>query len=167
MKGLENPVYLTAYIVSNIIGILLLVLTLKQPRISRLIFFLLFVWASWRNWGMVLRQPQVYVDYADLAFLQIYRDFIRGWFSEHITNVVGLIATCQGLIGISMLLKGWLYKLAIICGATFLVAIFPLGVGSAFPTTVIMAAALLLLYEEDEYYLWEKRSGSKHLVSMK
>ena len=156
MKGLENATYLVAYIISNLVAVLLLVLSLKQPRLTRLLFLALFIWASWTNWGTVLKQPAVYVDYADFAFLQVYKIFITGWFSEHIVFSVGFIATCQALIGISMMLKGWLYKAGIIGGCIFLIAIFPFGVGSAFPATLAMAAALGILYKQHGYYLWEK-----------
>ena len=84
MKGLENSTYLIAYIISNLVGILLLVLALRQPRLTRLLFLVLFLWASWTNWGIVLKQPAAYLDYADFTFLQVYKIFITGWFSEHI-----------------------------------------------------------------------------------
>jgi hypothetical protein len=160
MKGLENSTYLIAYIISNIVAILLLVLALKQPRLTRLLFLVLFLWASWTNWGIVLKQPAVYLDYADFTFLQVYKIFITGWFSEHILLCVGFIATCQGLIGISLMFKGWLYKAAVIGGTIFLVAIFPFGVGSAFPATLVMAAGLGILYKEHGYYLWERKPAT-------
>jgi len=85
----------------------------------------------------------------------VYKQFIRGWFSYHVTEVVGFIATCQALIAFSMLLKGWW----LITGATgaiiFLLAIAPLGVGAAFPFSLIAAAALYCIIRNHQNdYLW-------------
>ena len=59
---------------------------------------------------------------------------------------------------------GWLYKAAVIGGTIFLVAIFPFGVGSAFPATLVMAAGLGILYKQHGYYLWERKAGNTHLL---
>jgi hypothetical protein len=156
MKGLENPTYLMAYLVSNAVAILLLVMAWKWPRAARLMFLLLFAWASWFNWQTVSFTPQVYLDYAELTFSDWYQQFIRGWFSRHIKLVVGFIATCQGLIALAMLLRGWLFKAGTIAGIIFLLAIAPLGVGAAFPCTLNMAVAMLLLLRGYADYLWRR-----------
>jgi hypothetical protein len=93
------------------------------------------------NWRAALHTPQFYIDYADLTFSDIYKQFILDWFSNHITVVVGFIATCQALIAVAMLLKGWIFKLGAIGAIIFLLAIVPFGVGSAFPS-LVMALAL-------------------------
>lgn len=155
MKGLENQTYLLLYIISNAIAILLLLLAWKQPRIARLLFFLLFGWASWMNWTTALQNPQFYIEYADLSFLRVYKQFIRGWFSTHITEMVGFIATCQALIAVSMLLKGRMLKAGCFGAIIFLLAIAPLGVGSAFPFSIIASVALyLILRNRLSEYLW-------------
>ncbi len=155
MKGLDNPIYLLLYIISNVVAILLLWLAWKQPRIARLLFFLIFAWASWTNWTTALHHPQFYIEYADLSFLNIYKQFIRGWFSNHITEAVGLIAICQALIAVSMVLKGWILRLGITGGIIFLLGIAPLGVGSAFPFSLIASGALyLILSSHANDYLW-------------
>jgi len=43
-------------------------------------------------------------------------------------------------------MKRALFLLGILGGIIFLVAISPLGVGSAFPSTLLMAVSLVLLY---------------------
>ena len=155
MKAFENPTYLLLYIISNVVAILLLWSAWKQPRIARLLFFLLFAWASWTNWSTALHNPQFYIEYADLSFLSVYKQFILGWFSNHITETVSFIATCQALIAISMLLKGWVLKTGAIGAIIFLFAIAPLGVGSAFPFSLIASAALyLILRNNANEYLW-------------
>ena len=155
MKGLDNSTYLLMYCISNIVAILLLWAAWKRPKIARFLFFLLFAWASWVNWTTAINNPQFYIEYADFAFLELYRQFILGWFSGHVTEVVGFIATCQAMIAVSMLLKGWAFKIGAIGAITFLLAIAPLGVGSAFPFSIITSLALyLIIRNQANNYLW-------------
>ena len=155
MKGLENQAYLFAYIISNIVALVLLWMAWKQPRISRFLFFILFAWASWANWSTAHSNPQTYTDYAELSYLNIYKQFIRGWFSSHVVGMVSFIAICQALISVSMLLKGWILKLGLIGSIIFLLAIAPHGVGSAFPFSITASVALFLIYRNKENdYLW-------------
>src|SRR6185436_316080 len=109
MKGLDNELYITLLIVSNVIAILQLIASIKWPRIARLSFFLLFTWASWINWKTAIQTPGDYLEYADLTWISWYAAFIKGWFAQHVLLAVGCIASCQALIAISMLLKGWIY----------------------------------------------------------
>jgi hypothetical protein len=155
MKGLDNTTYLIMYIISNAVALLMLWAAWKQHRILRLMFFLLFAWASWTNWTEATNAPQFYLDYADLSFSGLYRDFIRGWFNRHITLAVGFIAACQALIAISMLLNGLILKIGAGGAIIFLLAIVTFGVGSAFPCTLIMAVAMWsLLRQKQTDYLW-------------
>lgn len=158
MKGLENPVWLNMYIISNMIAILILIAAWRFTRLARILFFLLFLWAGFTNWETVLRSPEEYLDYADLSFFGVYREFIHGWFSRNIPLTVGFIATCQLMIAVSMLLKGRLLKLGGFGAVIFLVAIAPLGVGSAFPCTVILATAMFLVIRKPApEYIWIKK----------
>jgi hypothetical protein len=155
MNGLDNTTYVLMYSISNLVAFLLLWAAWKHPKIARLLFFFLFAWASWTNWTTAINNPQFYVEYADFSFLDLYRQFIRGWFSYHVTEVVGFIATCQALIAVSMLLKGWILKTGAIGAIIFLLAIAPLGVGSAFPFSITTSIALYLIYRRrDQNYLW-------------
>ncbi|MGZ5220987.1 MAG: hypothetical protein ACXWC7_12945, partial [Chitinophagaceae bacterium] len=139
MKGLDNELFVTLLIISNIVAILQLIAAVKWPRIARFSFFLLFAWAGWTSWIQSQLQPHVYLDYANLTWSKMYRDFITGWFADHVQSAVAFIAACQGLIAVSMLLKGWIFSLGAIGGIIFLLAILPFGVGSGFPCTAIMA----------------------------
>ena len=155
MKGLDNTTYLLMYCISNAAAFLILWTAWKHPRLARLLLFLLFSWASWKNWTTALHDPQFYLEYADLSFLELYKQFIHGWFSSHIREAVGFVATCQALIAASMLLKGWILKLGVIGAIIFLLAIAPLGVGSAFPFSITTSIALYLIYRSrPNAYLW-------------
>jgi hypothetical protein len=157
MKGLDNQLYITLLVISNLIAVLQLVAAIKWPRVARLSFFLLFAWASWINWKTCLQNPTIYLEYADLTWSSLYESFIRGWFSKNIQLAVGFVATCQALIAIAMLLKGWIYAAGCIAAIAFLLAILPLGIGAGFPSTAIMAiACYILLRKHPAKFVWVK-----------
>jgi len=158
MKGLNNEVDVILLCIANIVAILQLIASIKWPRIARVSFFLLFAWASWANWTELQQTPQSYLDYANLTWSNWYRDFINGWFADHVELAVGFIAACQGLIAVSMLLKGWSFKIGGIGAILFLISILPFGVGSGFPCTAIMAIAIyILLKKHDNQFVWESK----------
>ena len=103
---------------------------------------------------MSINNPHDYLSYADLTFLPLYKTFILGWFSEHIRLSVGVIATAQAFIAIALLMKGWIYKAGLIGAILFLIAIIPLGVGYAFPCTLLLAIGLVMLRKQDTW-LWQ------------
>lgn len=146
MKGLENDTYRLLLIVSNIIALALLFISWKWPRVSALFFSFLFAWASWMNWSTVLQTPERYLEYASFTWSDLYKEFINGWFSLHIRLVVGFVATCQGLIALSMFFNGWIFRIGAIGAIIFLLAIIPLGVGSGFPCTLILSIAMWMIY---------------------
>lgn len=155
MKGLDNQLYVTLLVISNIVAIFQLIAAIKWPRIARISFFLLFAWASWTNWTESRQSPQFYLEYADLTWSSLYKNFIKGWFANHIQLAVGFIAACQGSIAISLLLKGWLFKIGSMGGIIFLLSILPFGVGSGFPCTAIMATALFILLSKHPHnFIW-------------
>src|SRR6187549_3767789 len=123
MKGLDNQIYVTLLIISNVVAILQVIAAIKWPRIARFSFFLLFAWASWTNWTTSHQTPQFYLEYADLTWSSWYKDFINGWFAAHIQLAVGLVAICQALIAVSMLLNGWIFTTGAFGAMIFLVSI--------------------------------------------
>lgn len=145
MKGLDQAPYLQLYLLANVIALLLLVAAFKKPRWGRWGFVLLFAWAAITNASTSVRDPNVYLEYADLTFLPIYRSVILGAFSEHIAFYVGAIAFCQALIAFGLLVGGRLSRIATWGAIIFLLAIAPFGVGSGFPCTVLFAAGLVVL----------------------
>ena len=158
MKGLDNNLYVILLIISNVVAMLQLIAAIKWPRIARISFFLLFAWASWTNWTVSRDNPQFYLEYAELAWVSWYSHFINGWFSQHIQEVIGIIAVCQGLMAISMLLKGWIFRLGCFGGIGFLLAILPLGVGAGFPCTAIMALSLFIVVRKNNHgFIWQRR----------
>lgn len=161
MKGLDNQNYLIGYIISNAAAFIMLVVVWKKPWMARVFFIALFVWSCWINWKTAIQSTQVYLEYADLAVSNWYKQFINGWFRHNIILTVGFIATCQVLIAIALLLRGWIFKMGVIGGVIFLLAITPLGVGAGFPATLIMAAAMSLLFQDHRNYLWESMQPTR------
>lgn len=143
--------------VSNFVALLILVAAIKKPKLARLLFALLFFWACWLNYTTSHTSPSDYLDYASFTPFAIYKDFINGWFKEHITLMVTIISFGQGLIAIGMLLKGWLVRLAGFGAILFFLAIAPLGIGSGFPFSLICLAAIYFILKKDDLdYLWKK-----------
>ncbi|MGZ8558142.1 MAG: hypothetical protein ACXWWC_07415 [Chitinophagaceae bacterium] len=167
MKGLENQTYLFALIAFNLLSLIFLLFSIRWPGIARLLFFLLFSWACWMNWTTSQQNPAAYLEYADLTFSHYYRNFIYGWFSKHIPLMVGFIAASQGLIALTMLLKGWIFKLGCIGGIIFMLAIAPLGVGAGFPCSIIFSIALAVLIRKGKDYLWSRETKAIRLHEMK
>jgi hypothetical protein len=71
----------------------------------------------------------------------------------------------QLLIGVGLMLNNAWTKLACIGGILFGLAIAPLGVGSAFPSTVSMAVGFYILarkYQHD--YIWKWNQYKRHPI---
>lgn len=159
-----------AWWASNIVGLLFVFVAFKSTRLARLMFVLLFGYASWVNYTLSHQNPEVYLDYADQA-MSLYAGFIRGWFSHHITTLVTVIALGQLCISLGMLLNRSLVTLACIGVIVFLTAIAPLGLYAAFPFSLtVSVAAYLIIKKDSREYLWKGRRvapnmADGHLVS--
>ena len=163
MNGFENNEYMYGYFGLPIIAIIFLFFSVKKPVVARILFFILFAWACWMNWTTSITNPAVYLQYKKFVFVDFYKTIIDGWFSRHIPLVVGIIATCQGMIAVSMLGKGWIFKLGCIGGVLFLVAISPLGLGSGFPCTLVFSGGLLILLKKEHDYIWNHFTSRKKI----
>ena len=141
-----RPEWLVPHLLSIVVAILMAVAAWKRPNLGRGMFAALFLWASVVNARLALRDPTEYLDYAKLTESPTYRAIIEGPFARNLVACVLLIALGQLCIGIGMLLRGGLTRVACVGALVFLIAIAPLGVGSAFPASLIMAggAAALL-----------------------
>jgi hypothetical protein len=141
--------FLFPVLFSNLVGLVLIWISLKWARAARIVFSAIFLLAAIVNILFGLLEPHAYVrGYGSLAVLEAYRDFIHGPFAENTTFFVLGIAMGQLLIAYLLLLKFKLIKIGIIGGIIFFLAIAPLGLGSAFPSTVLMAIAIGLLWRK-------------------
>ena len=143
MTSLQN--YLVPWIISQVFSIVLLFIAWKKPVWARYIFSVMFLAAGTFNWFTVTNTPEAYQMYAETA-IGFYRDFINGWFRDHVLLAVGAIATGQLLIGAGMMAgRRWLAFSCLVI-IIFLIAIAPLGVGSAFPFSITVSIAVFLVY---------------------
>ena len=138
--------YWIHYTISNTIALTVLGLTWKVPTAGRISLGVIFLLASVFNTYTVLNTPEAYLFYKDFAVLEIYRQFIDGWFTTHTQAAVLPIAAGQLVIAGGMALGGRSIKLAIVGVVIFGLAIAPLGIGSAFPCTILLALAAILLW---------------------
>lgn len=147
--------YLVPYIISNFLFAISVLAALKRPMWARIFLAILFLWASYINSRSVIRTPEIYLDYARLTPVHLYKEFINGLFSRHIQLFTISVAIGQFCIfGGFLLNDGWV-KMSCGGGIIFGLAIAPLGVGSAFPATVLMAIACLILsMKYDHDFIW-------------
>jgi len=142
------------YAVSQLVSIIILILAWKKPVWARYLFAVIFIVAGLFNWATSLRAPESYLMFAETA-VPLYRNFIHGWFSEHITLMVPFVATGQILIGAGLIAGGRWLALGCLGAILFLMAIAPLGVGSAFPFSITVSIAVFLVYRH-----WQLRWGA-------
>ncbi len=148
-----KPEYIYPYLFSNLFAMVTLLLAVQSPRIARWILAAVFGMAAVANTRMAAVSPLDYLEYADLALLPIYQDFIRGPFSEHVQEIVFAIAICQAVISLAFAIDDRLLPIGVIGAVIFLAAIAPLGVGSAFPFSIFFAAAAVVV--------WRKQRNSR------
>ena len=154
----ELKQYAIAYTISNILAVLSIAGALQKPRWTRIGLAAVFLWASYVNSNIALYEPARYLEYNRFTIVPIYKDFINGFFSTHIRQIVIPIAIAQFLIFAGLLRGGIWTKLACIGGILFGLSITPLGIGSAFPATLLMAIAFfILLIKYDHQPIWRKK----------
>lgn len=136
---------------STLVGLLMLVASIRSARAGRILLSALFVWASGTNLRVAITNPGDYLNYAQFAVLDVYREFITGFFARHITAIVGAIAIGQALIAFLLATNGRPRRLGYIGAIVFLLAIVPLGVGAGFPATILMALAAAEVLHADRY----------------
>jgi hypothetical protein len=138
--------YLLPWLVSNAIAVALLLLAFVRPRWVRFASVAIFGWAFLVNSRIALFSPADYQGFAELAVWSAYREFIRGWFRTHTALLLLPIAVGQLVIALLLLSRSPVLRRLAVAGAiVFLLAISPLGVGSAFPFSLTYIAALLVM----------------------
>jgi hypothetical protein len=137
-------------LVSTIVALFMLVVSIRRRRAGVALFALLFAWAAFTNARVALTSPSVYLEYAAFALSNLYRDFVLGFFAQHVTPLVLTIAAGQAFIAAALLGSRRWRRLGLGGAIAFLVAIAPLGVGSGLPATLIMALGAGALWREPE-----------------
>jgi hypothetical protein len=150
--------YLVPYLISNAVALTILALAFRRPIAVKWIWAAIFVWAAAANSLTASGDPRVYLVYGALTPSETYRVFIEGWFSRHIQQMVLSIAVGQLVLAALLIRTDRARRRLGVAGAVvFLLAIAPLGVGSAFPFSLIAAASLLVME-------WRISLASRHQV---
>lgn len=143
-------------VISNLVGILAVVAAILWPTFARFLLSVIFLSAAVVNAFTAVKNPDIYIGYAELTTNHLYQSIIVGPFSQQVRAWVLSIAVCQFFIAVLTCYQGMLMKAAMVGGIFFLIAIAPLGIGSAFPSTLIMAMAfIILLLKKINYNIYE------------
>lgn len=136
------------YTVSNVIALLILMASLYRPNVARWVIAVVFAYASVYNTWLGLTKPQEYQGFADLAWLETYRTFITGYFRVHAGVLLPLIGFGQSVIAVTMAIGRRVLWIGVLGTCIFLLAIAPLGVGSAFPFSLVVSAAAIIVWRK-------------------
>jgi hypothetical protein len=136
--------FFVPWLVSNIVSTVLILTALTWPRATRVLFVGIFMLAGLFNIYSGISAPHWYLTYAETAILPIYYQFIVGEFAHHPTAYVVAIGLGQLIVGALLTRDGRLYSLGTIGGVIFMLAITPLGIGSALPAPLLLATALVI-----------------------
>ena len=158
--------YIVPYLITNSLFILCIAAAIWKPIYSRIFLLLVFLSASVFNSINTFTDPESYLVFGQLSFHNFYSDFIYGSFARNIKIYIFAISAGQMLIAAGLVLRRHYTWIACLGGITFGFAIAPLGIGSAFPSTVFMALAFLILlrnYRHDYIWKWNqyKTKGSE------
>ena len=133
---------------STVVALLMLMVSVRWRRAGLVMFAVLFAWASMANARAAWSSPMDYLGYAPFALIDVYRQFIFGFFAQHVTAIVLTIAASQAFIAAALLRGGRWRQVGLAGAIAFLLAIAPLGVGSGLPATPIMALGAAVLWRE-------------------
>jgi hypothetical protein len=133
------------FIISNAVAIVILWFSVGNKGVAKRLLSLLFIGAGVFNLYTAFQNPASYLSFADTDMFGWYSHFIRGFFSQHTTVIVSAISIAQFYVGISIMMTGNRFILACIGGIIFGLLIAPLGVGSAFPSSLVLSIAFLTL----------------------
>jgi hypothetical protein len=136
---LYDPGFTGAHLGAIVMALLFAFAAFRQPRLGRTVYALLFAGVGIVNAWTAVRAPELYQYYADVVVIGWYRDFILDTFAQHTRAIVLSVAAAQAAIAVGLVLGGRPARAACWGATAFLVAVAPLGVGSGFPSTLILA----------------------------
>lgn len=137
--------YTWPFTITNIVALFFVISAMKWPTAARILIGSIFVGAFAVNLFTALTNPSAYLEFGEFTPSAFYRSIILGPFSDHVQLYVSVIAVCQLFVGIFICFKGKPMNVAMAGAIIFLLAISPLGIGSAFPAPLIMALGLVIL----------------------
>jgi hypothetical protein len=143
-----DPQVLGPYIISHVVAVMYVFVAWRWPRVARWIAGAGFILAGVFNIWTVSTSPEAYVQGFGRYAFPPYRQFIYGAFARHTMAFVLAIAGGQIAVGALAFAPLPWRRLGYLGAIVFLLAITPLGIGSAAPSTLIFAAGMILLCRE-------------------
>lgn len=154
---LQEPIIMTFVVIVNLIAIIMTYLTFKKPGYGRFLFGGMFLLAGIFNLYYAFFNPDEFIYYTEFAVFDLYKEFFIGIYSDNSKLILMSIAGAQLVTGFGFWSKGAFVKYASIAGIIFLIGILPMGLGAAFPSTLIMAAGIYKTYTRSfNKNLWDK-----------
>ncbi|MGN7821318.1 hypothetical protein ACTJJB_14400 [Chitinophaga sp. 22536] len=142
-------IFSATYFIANGTSLVILAFAIFRPVVAQLLLSLLFIGAGVFNGAMAIIHPELFMAYGAMTPFATYEQFIYGAFSHNVTAIVVAISLCQLAMGAFISYKKPLLQIGLGAAIIFLLAITPLGAGSAFPSTLILvAAATTVLYKQ-------------------
>ncbi|SRR6266545_4934445 len=140
-----DPEFVVPYIVSHVVAVMYVLIAWRWPGVARRLFGGGFLIAGAFNIWTVSTAPHSYVQGFGPHAFPLYREFIYGAFARHTAAFMLPFAGGQLAVGsLAFAPLPW-RKLAYAGAIIFLLAITPLGIGSAAPSTLIFAAGMVVL----------------------
>jgi len=143
-----DPQLVRPFIVSHILALVYVIAAWRWPRATRYVTGAGFAFAGAFNAWWATKEPAIYVAAYGPHAIAPYREFIYGAFARHTTAFVLAIAAGQMAVGVLAFAPLPLRRLSYLGAIVFLLAITPLGIGAAAPSTLIFAAGVALLFRE-------------------
>lgn len=140
-----NSGVLIPFIISNALALFILWMSSRNTRVAKGMLGVLFIGAGAFNIYTVFSNPAAYLDFADTAVVKFYQLWIPRLLTDHAPLVISCISAGQLYIGLSMMYNEWRFRIACVGGMLFGLAIAPLGIGSAFPASLVLSFAFLVL----------------------
>ncbi len=143
-----DPQVVGPYVTTHVVAVAYVAVAWRWPRVARWILGVGFLFAGIFNIRMVFNSPHLYVEGFGPHAVAPYRQLIYGAFARHTAAFIVPIACGQMVVGALALLPVADPVLGYIGAITFLLAITPLGIGAAAPSTLIFAAGVALLFRQ-------------------
>jgi len=133
------------FIVSHAVAVVFVIAAWRWPQVTRYVAGAGFAFAGLFNLWWAWHHPEIYARAYGPHAIALYREFIYGAFARHTAAFVTAIAIGQITAGaLTFAPLPWRYG-GFAGAMIFLLAITPLGIGAAAPSTLVFAAGFVIL----------------------
>lgn len=122
---------------------------MRYQDVARLLFALAFFIGAAANAAMLLTSPDIYEDFADLAFFRFYRSLWRSLILPRLGIWVTLVIAFEVALGVLLLAADPYAHLGLILAAAFALFLVPFWWGGGALINVVLLALLIWLLRFD------------------